>query len=150
MTDTTSRDRTPDLEAIDRPEVEHEESDVNIRAIFTFGGVLVAVAVVIHLAVWGLFAYFDAREATAVRQYPLATDEARLPPEPRLQVAPRLDLEALRTAEDALLNGYHWVNRDAGIVRIPIEEAMRLTVERGLPVLKGAGEQPNKSGEQTK
>jgi hypothetical protein len=30
------------------------------------------------------------------------------------------------------LNGYSWINKDAGIVRIPIEQAMRLTLERGL------------------
>ena len=35
--------------------------------------------------------------------------------------------------EDAVLNGYGWVNKEAGVVRIPIAEAMRLTVERGLP-----------------
>jgi hypothetical protein len=131
-----------DPAAIDQPGVEHEESDVNIRAIFVFGAVLTAVAIVIHLAVWGLFAYFESRAAAgAVRQYPLAGDEPRLPPEPRLQTAPRLDLQALRRSEDAVLTTYSWVDRGAGIVRIPIDEAMRLTVERGLPVRQLAGEE---------
>ena len=31
-----------------------------------------------------------------------------------------------------MLDSYGWVDKDAGVVRIPIEEAMKLTVERGL------------------
>jgi hypothetical protein len=51
-----------------------------------------------------------------------------------LQIAPREDLREVRAREDALLNGYQWVDKAAGVVRIPIADAMRLTVERGLPV----------------
>ena len=56
------------------------------------------------------------------------------PAEPRLQTAPREDLQLLRTDEDRILSGYTWVDRNAGLVRIPIAEAMKMTVERGLPV----------------
>ena len=55
-------------------------------------------------------------------------------PEPRLQVAPPVDLAALRAREDAELNGYGWVDRGAGVVRIPIGRAMDLVAQRGLPV----------------
>ena len=65
---------------------------------------------------------------------PLAADQqTRLPPEPRLQTNPREDLRLLREQEDAILKSYGWVDRPAGVVRIPIEEAMKLTVQRGLP-----------------
>jgi hypothetical protein len=118
------------------PAVEHEESDVNIRAIFGFGLGLLAVGVVIHVLVWLLFISFTAGEQVhAPPQYPLAAADAeRLPPEPRLQTAPRQDLIDLRTQEQQLLRTYGWVDRNAGVVRIPIEEAIRLTLERGLPV----------------
>jgi len=53
-----------------------------------------------------------------------APAEARTPPEPRLLVDPRSALLELRAEEDALLHGYAWVNREAGIVRIPIERAI--------------------------
>ena len=56
-----------------------------------------------------------------------------MPPEPRLQTTPREDLRILREQEDAVLNSYGWVDRSTGVVRIPIEEAMKLTVQRGLP-----------------
>ena len=130
------------LEAIDQPTVHHEETDVNIRAIFGFAAGLLVVAIVIHVAVWGLFRYFDYREARVHGPAsPLATGEVRLPPEPRLQVNPREDLSAFHIQEDAILNGYSWVNREAGTVRIPIAEAMKATVAKGLPVRQPAGEQ---------
>jgi hypothetical protein len=116
--------------------VHHEESDVNIRAIFGFGIGLFVVGAVVHVAIYLLFLYFSSGEQAAnrVRQYPLAAgQENRLPPEPRLQTNPRQDLQDLRAQEDQLLNGYSWVDRNAGVVRIPIGEAMRLTIQRGLP-----------------
>ena len=122
-------------DATSNPEVHHEESDVNIRAILLFGAGLIVSAVLIHLLVYVLFRYFDVREAQRVTpQYPLAiAQENRVPPEPRLQTNPRQDLADLRAKEDELLNSYGWVDRNAGIVRIPIDEAIRLTLQRGLP-----------------
>jgi hypothetical protein len=122
------------------PAVEHEESDVNIRAIFGFGLGLLAVGVVVHVLVWLLFLSFTAGEqAQSPPRYSLAAADAeRLPPEPRLQTAPRQDLIDLRAQEQQLLQTYGWVDRNAGVVRIPIEDAIRLTLERGLPVRPGA------------
>jgi hypothetical protein len=123
--------------------VVHEETDVNVRAILGFGLGLLAVAVVIHLFVWMLFAYFSSRVGDRTRQYPLAAgQETRLPPEPRLQANPRGELRDLRAAEDQLLTSYGWVDRDAGIIRIPIDVAMRLTVQRGLPTRPATGAKP--------
>ena len=123
-------------EHTDNPAVQHEESDVNIRAILGFALALLVVAIVVHIAIWGLFRYFEASTARSEAQptYPLATkQEQRLPPEPRLQINPRQDLSDLRAAEDQTLTTYGWVDRNAGVVRIPIEQAMKLTIERGLP-----------------
>jgi hypothetical protein len=123
-------------ESDQNPAVEHEESDVNIRAIFGFGLGLLAVGVVVHVLVWLLFLSLAAGEQVQTPpQYPLAVaDSERLPPEPRLQTSPRQDLIDLRAQEQQLLQTYGWVDRNAGVVRIPIEEAVRLTLERGLPV----------------
>lgn len=115
---------------------QHEESDVNIRAIFGFGAGLTAVGLAVYLVVWLLFMYFDRREAPlGPSDFPLAVGhETRQPPEPRLQVTPREDLRQLRASQEQLLNSYQWVDKAAGTVRIPISEAMKLTVQRGLPV----------------
>ena len=123
----------------DNVEVHHEESDVDIRAIFGFGAGLIAVAIVVHVAILLLFNFFDSRaKQQAAAAYPLATQQGeRLPPEPRLQTEPREDLAALRAREDETLRSYGWVYRNAGVVRIPIDRAMELTLQRGLPARQG-------------
>ena len=123
------------------PTVRHEASDVNVTGVLAFAGGLIVVALVINLLVWVLFRFFDSREAhQRPPEFPLAVQqENRLPPEPRLQTNPRQDLQELRAHEDEMLTTYGWVDRNAGVVRIPISEAMKLTVERGLPVRQGAG-----------
>jgi hypothetical protein len=119
----------------DNPEVHHESSDVNIRGVFAFAIGLLVAGIIIHLLVWVLFQYFTAREGRASPpEFPLAvTQQPRVPPEPRLQTNPRQDLTDLRAREDQLLSSYGWVDRNAGIVRIPIDQAIKLTLERGLP-----------------
>jgi len=119
----------------ENPGVRHETSDVNVRGIFMFAVGLTVVTLFFSFLVFVLFQYFQVREATrVVPEYPLAaTQETRLPPEPRLQIDPRGDLQDLHTQEERILNSYGWTDRNAGVVRIPIEEAMKLVVQRGLP-----------------
>ena len=119
----------------------HEERDIDLRAVLWSGGGLIAVAVVVYAVVWWMFGLLAGREAkSATEQYPLAaTESSRLPPEPRLQTAPREDLQNLRAREEELLNSYQWVDRTGGTVRIPIKEAMRITLERGLPARPATG-----------
>jgi hypothetical protein len=52
-------------------------------------------------------------------------------PAPRLQVAPRADLLDLEHAQRTELSGYAWVDREKGIARVPIDEAMRAVIARG-------------------
>lgn len=56
------------------------------------------------------------------------------PPQPWLQVIPAQDLQEFHQRESETLNSYGWVEPAAGVVHIPIERAMELTLERGLPV----------------
>jgi hypothetical protein len=113
----------------------HETSDASVTGVFGFGAALMIAGAVILLLVWLLFQFFASREGlVGTREYPLsAGTQDRLPPEPRLQTNPRQDLADLRAHEDAVLGTYGWIDKDAGVVRIPIDEAMKLTVERGLP-----------------
>ena len=115
--------------------VHYETSDVSIAGIFRFGAGLLAVAVIVHLLIFALFRHFESRESARVpAEYPLARSQGdRVPPEPRLQTDPRQDLSDLRAKEDDWLGSYGWVDRNAGVVRIPIDAAMKLTLQRGLP-----------------
>ncbi len=118
-----------------RGAVHHETSDVSVNGVVVFVIVLIVSAVVIHGAVWAVYKYFGAQASQAAAvEYPLAIEAMRrLPPEPRLQTDPRDDLAHLRRAEDDVLQSYAWIDRSAGVVRIPIDQAMKLIAERGLP-----------------
>jgi hypothetical protein len=112
---------------------EHTDAHTWIIAKFLFW--LAISAVIIHFGV-GFFYQALISQATEVgeQRYPLAVDAGdRLPPAPRLQQIPANDLYQFRLSERELLDRYGWMNREAGVAHIPIGEAMRLTVERGLP-----------------
>jgi hypothetical protein len=132
----------------DNPRVDHEESDVNVRAVLLFVVGLAITAAAVHVVTWWMFDYFAARESRQdppVR--PLAATGPQRPPEPRLQAftppdaaysqafarAPVPTLREFRAAEEAQLGSYGWIDRGAGVVRLPIDRAMDLLLERGLP-----------------
>lgn len=56
---------------------------------------------------------------------------ARIFPAPRLQQNPEADLAAMLADQRGRLAGYAWIDRERGIARIPIEEAMRRLAGRG-------------------
>jgi hypothetical protein len=60
-------------------------------------------------------------------------------PTPKLEEDERGQLDDIRNNEDRILYSYGWVDEKAGTVHIPIERAMDLLVERGLPVRVSAG-----------
>jgi hypothetical protein len=115
--------------------VHREMSDVNVSALVVFVVVFVVTTAVVFGGVFAVYRYFGTQAARSVTaEYPLATKAMRrLPPEPRLQTDPRDDLANLRRSEDDVLQSYGWIDRGAGIVRIPVEQAMKLTAARGLP-----------------
>jgi len=119
------------------PEVSsgHEERDVSARpvalAVLGLAGFCVAAFVLMQL-LFNFFAALQSRQSAAPS--PLAGAYGlKEPPEPRLQVFPLQDLQALRTREAAALHSYAWVDREAEVVRIPIERAIAVLAERGLP-----------------
>jgi hypothetical protein len=61
------------------------------------------------------------------------------PPAPQLQAQPAKDLRELRTREAEVLTTYAWVDKSAGVVRIPIDRALQLLAERGLPARANPG-----------
>lgn len=93
------------------------------------GIVILAVAgflAFVALTMTGLFFYLRTGAPGAFRQ---ATE--RPFPEPALQKTPQDDLKRFELDQRMSLSGYGWIDRSKGIVRIPIEEAMRLITARG-------------------
>jgi hypothetical protein len=113
----------------------HETGDVRVRPLFVIAGALAAFIALCAVLMLLLFGYLARREArTAAPVSPLAGIYGRKePPEPRLQAHPADDLRALHDAESAALGETAWIDEDAGIMRIPIERAIDLLAERGLP-----------------
>lgn len=126
-----------------------EPDAVNIGGILRMTLGLIVVTLIAHVAMYFTFIAM-ARQVDASnppRMFPAASlQDERLPPQPRLQTDPKGDLADLRAEEEARLNGYHWVDRNRNLVRIPVSEAMRLTLQRGLPARDGA--QPAGGSEQ--
>jgi hypothetical protein len=57
-------------------------------------------------------------------------------------VVPGQELKATRAAEDLMLKSYAWVDKDKGIVRIPIQRAIDLLAQRGLPARPQSNKNP--------
>lgn len=133
------------IEPEGNPTVAHERTDADTRAITQFGIALVLVVVLSQLALWWLFNSFTRRESklnppvTALVRAQAPTE----PPEPRLQANPQADMRTMREKEETILNHYGWVDPNRGVVRIPIDRALDLVAEHGLPQFKsteiGAG-----------
>ncbi len=122
-----------DTKLTEHPGPRHEQSSLNIRPIVLFGLGLLVMSAIVFVSMDWLFDYFAARQAKVdVLPSPLA-DPRQLPPEPRLQVDPAHDLQRMRAAEDAALNSYHWIDQEKGIVSIPIDRAITVLAEKGLP-----------------
>jgi hypothetical protein len=122
----------------------HERNTVSVRGVIRFL-VLLAVSLVVTAAVvWGLFRLLarDARSEDRPLSPAVASSLARLPPQPRLEDRPLVLRTGLNAQEKARLSGYGWVDRNAGTVHIPIDRAMDLLVQRGIPAVKGSSAAP--------
>lgn len=111
----------------------YEISDAQMGPIFKFAlGLLATTIVTVVLMRW-LFQALELRRTEAeVPLHPLAAQH-EVPPEPRLQSSPGLDNLAFKKRQEEALTTYGWIDRSSGIVRIPIERAIDLTLQKGLP-----------------
>ena len=113
----------------------YEHTDAHVGPMVHFGIWLVVSAIIVHVGLAGMYWLLirESSERGETQRYPLAVDTPpRLPPAPRLQQFPSTDLYDFRTQENQQLHSYGWVDKNAGTVHIPIEDAMRLMLERGI------------------
>lgn len=122
----------------------HEIRDVSVRLVTWFAIGLVLASAFIYLGLAALFALFKRQHPSPDAPSRIALHPQIVAPEPRLQTSPAADLERFRATEETLLHGYGWIDRPAGIIHIPIERAMDLIAQRGLPI-RGPGTK-NSSG----
>ena len=104
-----------------------QEDRIQLNAILKFGVILIVVMIFAGIVVWFLFQHFKNQTNAEQRELtPLAPKQQLVPPEPRLQVTPVQDLASIRKTENETLNSYGWVDREKGMVRIPISRAMEI------------------------
>ena len=112
--------------------------DVNVRAVFRFGFWLAVGVVAVTLAMLALFRALEKKDRASDKALSpiVAANLARTPPEPRLEPFALAPGQRLRAEEDAILTSYAWVDQKAGVARIPIDRALEILVQRGLPPSK--------------
>jgi len=138
---------SPSAHPQDKEHVEaygYEKSDANAKGIFISVVVLFVALVLVDLIVHWIIADFK-KTPTLGDQFSGSVRQTQVAPAfPRLQISPPADLAKFREAESQQLNSYGWVNQTAGVVRIPIDRAIELVLQRGLPTRQNG--QPGKAG----
>jgi hypothetical protein len=140
-------------DGIVNPETRHEESDVNVRALLWAVVIFIVFAFVTHAVLYLQFhAYAKHFRNESSQPLTMMAPASTVPPTPRLQPLPNktniveatppntntplTDMADMRAAEDEVLNKPGWVDKQKGIVKLPIETAKQLVVQRGLPVVQ--------------
>lgn len=111
------------------------DSELDLRSILGFGIGLIVVTGFVLAVMWWMSVAFKRQEESHDRA-PSPLAEARLdpvPPGPRLQPMPPRDMDELRAQDAAALTTYGWVDKAHGVARIPVERAISILAERGLP-----------------
>jgi hypothetical protein len=142
-----------------------ESEDLRSRSIIGFLLGLAAMCVVVFLLLRGLYSFLDAdvrahqpplgplAPATSADTRDLNKTEVKAEikqvfPDPRLEVDERSELKNILLEQQQELNSYGWVDEKAGVARIPIERAMQLVAQRGLPTTPKAGVAPAAAGKE--
>lgn len=117
----------------------YERKDIDVRTLAKLGIWLAVVLVVIFFAMKWTFSFYAETQKLGPPVSPFEGGDLRvLPPAPRLQVAPTSDLRVYCNAEHQALTTYGWADKPTGAVRVPVDRAMQMLLERGLPVRPGS------------
>lgn len=140
-------------DGIVNPETHHEKSDVDVRALLWFVVIFIGFAIVSHVLLYVMFKFYVelAKGSTNSRLTMIARPaDAAIPQQPRLQpfptkdprgtmltpnsMTPPVDMEQMRATEEQALHEPGWVDKQKGIVRVPIDVAKQLVIQRGMAV----------------
>jgi len=116
--------------------VGHERRDADIRPIVLTGIGLALTVVVVGFIVYGTFQYLATHPATSVQSNPMAEFDSQIPPAPRIEEHPAIEIQQLHAQEEQTLSTYGWIDKKAGVVRIPLDRALELQMQRGFPTRK--------------
>jgi hypothetical protein len=110
--------------------VGHETREVSVPFIFASLTALIIGAFLAALLAVGIFQFF---KATYKPDEKAKESIQQVPPEPRIEEYPAEQLQGIRSREDHILSSYALIDKDHGIVRVPIDKAIDMLAEKGLP-----------------
>jgi len=129
-----------------------ELEDFRPATIYVFLVGLAVACIVVAVAVWAGYKAADSFMQARQPKNPMVemqADTRRVSPaevkqfaEPRLEINERTEINQFRLHEEQRLHSYGWIDESAGVAHIPIDRAMQLIEERGLPTTPRAGEYP--------
>jgi len=118
-----------------------EVHDARARPIVLAGvGLGIGTAIVFVIVFW-LFHYFTAKPSFEGTKNPMTSRDGTSglnPAVPHIEEHPSAGYQDLRRREDQVLSSYGWVDKKAGVAHMPIDRAMDMVLQRGLPVRKEA------------
>lgn len=136
----------------------YERQDLQVPGILYFLLALIVVTALCMFGLRGVYAFLERRQkALETPVNPLVNDAREdtrhvapgypqsVFPNPTLEEDERGQLNDVRLKEERQLYTYGWVDEKAGMVHIPIERAMDLIVQRGLPVRAQGGDEASAS-----
>lgn len=139
-----------------------ERRDIGVAGVIYFLIGLAVFAVIMHLIVAGIYDLLEKR--TEAQQAPISPLITNAPkdtrhlnadyhdylkqnfPSPQLEIDERNQLDKIRIDEAQDQSTYDWIDQKAGTVRIPIDRAMDLIAQRGLPVRSQAPNTETQAG----
>lgn len=141
---------------------DYERRDIGVAGVLYFLAGLVAAGLMVHFVVSGFYSHLE--KLWNAEQTPVSPLVENVPtdtrhvlrdypqtafPAPRLEEDERGQLNGIRIDEENTLNSYGWVDQKAGVVRIPIDRAMDLIAEKGLPVRSQSTAMASSTADQT-
>lgn len=125
-------DRLPEHKAPKHGPEGFEHSDANVGSLYKYGLTLAILIACVMLAMVPTYNFFAKHESLGPPASPFE-NQRTLPPEPRLQPQPGSDLRSYCEMEQQQLNTYGWVDQHNGVVRVPVDRAMDMVLQKGLP-----------------
>ena len=121
-----------------------EHADANVRSLYRFGASLAILIVAVMWAMVYTYNFFAKHESLGPPASPFE-NQRELPPQPRLQPHPATDLKRYCEMEQQQLSMYGWVDQHNGVVRIPVDRAMDVVLQKGLPARPASQTPPETS-----
>jgi len=140
------------MKHVDHPDAAYDRSDLGASGIVSFLIGLAITVVFIHLIIWGFVKAYTHFEPHAMARTSAILEPQPAPPQgdpvtrfpaPQLQPDPVADMNKYREAVEQELNSSGWVNQNDGVAHIPVERAIDLVAQRGLPVRPAQASAPH-------